>query len=365
MASHCHGLMTAVVLTLGAVTSAYAQGDGTPPEPKPAEEKKAVENSVCLDCHGDTELAPTMTAKSGDKLLLFADEEQLGGSVHAKLNCVDCHVALKDATEDGHGSTKADSKREATVRYSEGCKECHFDKYTKTLDSVHHALIVQGNLSAATCADCHGSHAVKKAAEPRSSVSETCASCHALQAQTFGRSVHGHDPSNPDTPVCTDCHRSHDIADPKTGAWKLSTPQMCGSCHTNEAMMSKYKLSTNVLDTYLADFHGATAVLQKGEKDAQPVVALCTDCHGVHDIQKADAPNSHTVQANLQKTCAKCHEGASVNFPKSWMSHYEPTWEKAPIVWGVKAFYMFLIPFMIGGLVLQIALHLWRVVVNR
>jgi hypothetical protein len=31
----------------------------------------------------------------------------------------------------------------------------------------------------------------------------------------------------------------------------------------------------------------------------------------------------------------------------------------------VQLFYKFLIPFMIGGLVLQIALHLWRVVVNR
>jgi hypothetical protein len=34
-------------------------------------------------------------------------------------------------------------------------------------------------------------------------------------------------------------------------------------------------------------------------------------------------------------------------------------------VWGVMLFYKLMIPFMVGGLVLQIALHLWRVVVNR
>jgi hypothetical protein len=71
------------------------------------------------------------------------------------------------------------------------------------------------------------------------------------------------------------------------------------------------------------------------------------------------------MSANLQRTCAKCHEGASASFPKAWLSHYEPSLEKAPLVWLVQLFYRLMIPFMVGGLVLQIALHLWRVVVNR
>jgi hypothetical protein len=47
------------------------------------------------------------------------------------------------------------------------------------------------------------------------------------------------------------------------------------------------------------------------------------------------------------------------------MSHYEPSWKKAPLVYGVQLFYNILIPFMISGLVLQMLLHFWRVVVNR
>jgi hypothetical protein len=35
------------------------------------------------------------------------------------------------------------------------------------------------------------------------------------------------------------------------------------------------------------------------------------------------------------------------------------------MVYAVTLAYKFLIPFMIGGLVLQVLLHLWRVVVNR
>ncbi len=35
------------------------------------------------------------------------------------------------------------------------------------------------------------------------------------------------------------------------------------------------------------------------------------------------------------------------------------------LVYGVGVFYKIFIPFIIGGLVLQILLHLWRIVVNR
>jgi hypothetical protein len=109
-----------------------------------------------------------------------------------------------------------------------------------------------------------------------------------------------------------------------------------------------------------------TASLQRSDAPgASSVVALCTDCHGVHDISKVNEPGSRVLRANLVKTCARCHEGASDNFPAAWMSHYEPTWEKAPLVYGVQLFYDILIPFMIAGLLLQILLHFWRMVVNR
>jgi hypothetical protein len=65
------------------------------------------------------------------------------------------------------------------------------------------------------------------------------------------------------------------------------------------------------------------------------------------------------------KTCRKCHPGASDSFPDAWLSHYEPSLKRAPMVYAVKLFYMIFIPFIIGGLILQMLLHLWRVVVNR
>jgi predicted CXXCH cytochrome family protein len=195
-----------------------------------------------------------------------------------------------------------------------------------------------------------------------------CSGCHGKESEVYAKSVHGRAAeTSGDVPVCTDCHRAHDTTDPRDGALAMRTPEICGRCHTDEKLMSRYGLSTKVVDTYLADFHGMAASLQHGKKKGPGVrlAAVCTDCHGVHDIQKSKDPGSSVMSANLQKTCARCHQGASASFPKAWLSHYEPTPQKAPIVWGVMLFYKLMIPFMVGGLVLQIALHLWRVVVNR
>jgi hypothetical protein len=187
---------------------------------------------------------------------------------------------------------------------------------------------------------------------------------------SYAKSVHGRvlgTAAEGDVPVCTDCHRSHDIGGPHQQKWDLATPEMCGSCHSNETLMKKYGLSTRVLSTYLSDFHGKTASLRQhqGTTPGDTVVARCTDCHGVHDIEKAADPDSPVMKANLQKTCQKCHADANANFPAAWLSHYEPSWNKAPVVYGVKLAYNLLIPFMIGGLGLQILLHLWRLMVNR
>jgi hypothetical protein len=188
-------------------------------------------------------------------------------------------------------------------------------------------------------------------------------------AEIYAGSVHGRalqGENAADVPVCTDCHRSHDIVNPREAGFLLRTPQECGRCHADAERMRKYELSTNVLETYLSDFHGMTASLsQRTARGEGRVTAVCVDCHGVHDIAKVDDPGSRVLKANLVKTCRNCHQGATESFPSAWLSHFEPSWDKAPLVYAVKLFYKAFIPFVIGGLVLQILLHLWRVVVNR
>jgi len=325
----------------------------------------APENDECLACHGDDSL--TMTLDSGEEASLFMKKEVLAASVHKALRCTDCHASQKEVP---HPERHYKSLVQFRFSFTEVCKSCHFENYTKTLDSVHFGLQARGDVFAPNCVKCHGAHDIGHPAQPRSRISQTCATCHRPISEAYAKSVHGKAllaEHNPDVPVCTDCHRSHDIADPKSRAWLMNTPNLCGRCHADRKLMGKYGLSTNVLSTYLSDFHGTTASFgAKGGKSAdEPVVALCVDCHGIHDIAKVTGSSAPAFRANLVKTCQKCHQGASQNFPAAWLSHYEPSLERAPLVWMVKLFYKLIIPFIVGGLILQILLHLWRTVVNR
>ena len=277
-----------------------------------------------------------------------------------------CHAAMAEIP---HPERTFASRRDVTVALDAQCRQCHFANYAKTLDSVHQQAVARGDRTAPLCVDCHGAHDVKKPSTPRTLVSQTCAKCHEGIAAAYARSVHGRDVTagNGDVPTCVDCHHAHDVAGPRKTEWELRSPEMCGSCHANEALMKKYGLSTNVLRTYLSDFHGKTASLRRhqGTPVSGGVVARCTDCHGVHDIQKTRDPQSKVIKANLLQTCRQCHEGASDNFPGAWLSHYDPGLHRAPLVYAVKLGYAVIIPFMIGGLGLQILLHFWRLMANR
>ncbi len=323
------------------------------------------EVETCLSCHADKTLEKRFP--SGETKSLYVDQAVFEKSVHgAKLGCTGCHPGYQEIP---HPERVARDLASFTASFRDTCKSCHFANYTKALDSVHFAALAKGNTVAPFCADCHGAHDIVRPNEPRTRISDTCAGCHSTEAEAYAKSVHGRalaETNNPDVPVCTDCHRSHAIADARTEAWRLKSPETCGGCHTDKARMEKYGLSTNVYRSYLDDFHGRSASLYSGQKKApQRIVAVCIDCHGVHDIARVNDAGSMVLKKNLQTTCRKCHPGAPPNFPAAWLSHYEPSPKKAPLVWATALFYKILIPLMIGGLALQVLLHLWRVVVNR
>ena len=323
------------------------------------------EADFCLSCHGDDSL--DLTLDSGETLSLFVDPDVLARSVHGgKLRCADCHTDIESYP---HPERSLKSLREFVLAYYEGCKGCHFDNYTKTLDSVHYTMLSKGDSRAPLCVDCHGAHDVARPGIPKARISRTCSNCHEEVYRRYSQSVHGTallQEQNADVPVCTNCHRSHDIEDARTASFRLRTPELCAGCHADEKLMQKYSLSTQVLQTYLRDFHGMTTSFYRKEKSApSTLTAVCIDCHGVHDILSVKGPSSGVLKANLAKVCTRCHPGATANFPAAWISHYEPTPQKSPLVYYVKLFYRYFIPFVLFGLVLQILLHVWRVVVNR
>lgn len=350
-------ILCAALLLLGAPARALAQA-------APDGGATLEQNQACIDCHTDKDA--TMDFDDGTSVSIFVDPAVLAASVHKdKLMCTDCH---RQNTEFPHPDANKKTHKDYTLSLYEMCRRCHFANYTRTLEGVHYKLIAKGDPKAPTCVDCHGSHAMKAAGKPRADISKTCATCHEKVFEAYSKSVHGKallDEHNEDVPVCTDCHRSHDIADPHKKEFLRQVPLTCGRCHADEERMKKYKLSTAVLRTYLSDFHGVTTKLYAQTKENGRVVAVCVDCHGIHDIATTHDRDPKEIKENLQKRCAKCHKEANLNFPDAWLPHYEPSLDKAPLVFGVKVFYWIFIPLVIGGLLLQILLHIWRIAVNR
>ena len=335
------------------------------------------QNNTCLACHAQTGVR--MRFKDGSEKSVALDPKAWDDSTHGKaLSCLDCHHELGSRK---HPSAtqypKFASAKEYSLQHSRSCEHCHAVYYSRVQDSIHSKLLKAGNDKAPTCTDCHNPHTQTSPAnaEPRTrqAISHNCGRCHSEVYTAYKTSVHGQaleKENNPDVPVCTDCHSTHSITDPRTTQFHSTSYELCGKCHEDEKKMAPYGLTTNVLSTYLSDFHGASNRLYKTthQSPKQPL-ASCTDCHGIHDIKERTNHDSAHVRASVRErvilTCRKCHEGVTPEFADAWLSHYPPTLSSAPLVWAVKAIFGVINPLLISFCLLNILVNLWRVASRR
>jgi len=152
------------------------------------------------------------------------------------------------------------------------CAACHGTQATELAGSIHHAL---------RCYECHGGATKYTLA---SDVVATYASAEAGRRPSFdhGDSFKG----KPD---------------------RKGVPTWCGECHADIERMNVYGIRTDQLARYWTSGHGKT-LRDKGDDR----VAVCTDCHGVHDILKHTEPASRTNPFNVPDTCATCHTDAEL-----------------------------------------------------
>ncbi|MDA8169061.1 MAG: cytochrome c3 family protein [Nitrospiraceae bacterium] len=335
-------------------------------KPAPRGRILTAEEIYCMGCHSRP---LSMTFKRDEAMPVDVDVREIKSSVHSSLGCSDCHYGFSSQE---HPVRNFKTRRDYVIASSDNCRRCHFDKYAQNLESTHNIILSKGNLKAPVCSDCHGSHATARIAREKTVIARRCRGCHTAVYEKYARSVHGRallEEGNLDVPACTDCHPAHNIKDPFTLSYRERTPEMCANCHGNKAIASRYGLSVDVVKTYLTDFHGVTLGFyrdQKGEsyRPGRPI-AVCTDCHGSHEIKGTLGPDAAVLKANLVRACARCHAGATANFPDAWLSHYGPSLRNAPLVFIVNLAYRIFIPVMLTGLFLQILLHIWRYAVNR
>jgi predicted CXXCH cytochrome family protein len=322
--------------------------------------------NYCLSCHDNPDIS--MTLPDGEVLSLYIDPLKLEDSLHSPLG-IECEACHTNITSYPHPDITYQSSRELARSYYMACQKCHTDQYDKTLDSMHTQVAEGGNLSAPVCTDCHGSHYVAKPDEPRARISQTCGKCHTEVYETYKQSIHGDaliNQDNPDVPVCTDCHGVHNIHDPRTAQFRVDEPELCAGCHANATLMDKYGLSADVYSLYKTSWHGVdVSVYQAKWPTIWHNTAICSDCHGIHDILPADNPNSSVNPANLLATCQKCHPGVSPNWTGAWTGHYKISLARTPFVYYVDLFYSSLAPAVLWLSAIYVLLQIIRNTVAR
>jgi len=342
----------------------------TPASAAPLAVGKKLTNDDCLACHQKEGMT---TQIGGQTLSLTIDQQKFSDSVHGeeKVACVSCHTNI---TSFPHPEVTASSTRNFSLEMYPTCQQCHAEQYQKVLDSVHQKALAAGNNNAAVCTDCHNPHTQtrmtdktthKLLPEARVSIPEKCARCHSTIYATYEKSVHGAalTQGNPDVPTCIDCHGVHNIQNPTTNTFRNSTPFLCAKCHTDKSIMDKYHISTNVLNTYVSDFHGTTVKMFEETYPDQPSnKPVCTDCHGVHDITNVNDPNAGiALKKNLLVKCQQCHPNATTEtFTAAWLNHYEPSPKVFPVVYYVNLFYKIFIPAVVGGMLFYVLTDVYR-----
>lgn len=364
------------ILTVGLVLMVLVLAVLTVSSAGAAPSSQEVTNDTCLSCHSNESMVKTFP--SGEELSLYIDGSKFQVAVHGQeeLACVDCHQAMAQIP---HPEFAVQTVRDAKFELYTVCKECHLEQFTNALDSVHGRALAGGNVNAAICTDCHNPHTQTRITDKdtgklllgaRLVIPQTCARCHNAIYDTYKESVHGAaltEEGNQYVPTCIDCHGVHNIEDPTTAQFRNDTPLLCARCHTNEVIMRQYGISTNVLNTYVSDFHGTTVTLfEKTDPNLPTNKPVCTDCHGVHDIKKVDDPAAGiALKENLLVKCQRCHPDATANFPDSWMSHYIASPQNFPLVYYVNLFYKIMIPGVLGGMALYVMTDIYRRFIAR
>lgn len=302
----------------------------------------AQSSEICFDCHSDKDLT---TERNNKTISLFVDQDQFSHSVHADLDCVDCHEGF-DPDEiphkEGENIAKVECSNchdteqfEASIHNGKiECFDCHskhniqpastFKKnvvnvcldchkssqVTVFKNSVHYKLFKEGN-EELSCTGCHNgtAHEIKSAKLSEKELHNMCRTCHTNIVSEYEKSLHGQALAQGKylAPNCITCHSKHNIlshTNPKSKTFKMNVPQLCGDCHKDGTKVSELKLinQKHILSNYSQSIHG-DGLYKRG----LIVTAVCTNCHTSHNILPSTDPKSTINRHNIANTCKQCH----------------------------------------------------------
>jgi hypothetical protein len=230
--------------------------------------------------------------KGRHTISLWVNNSKFIFSAHKKLNCVSCHKGF-DPDEMPH---------KANIQPVD-CKSCHTDALSKhTFHPTMESAPLKDN-----CKQCHGYHEVSSPKGANSSVGglnavDKCGACHPDVKEEYVKSEHFkavQTKQSANAPDCNYCHRN-----PITKGWiknykerKVNQNAVCVECHKSDSHNPDVlkKISNN---------DSRHAKLRKSGKE---YAAVCTDCHGFHNVRKNDDFEAALNAKNSSSACGKCH----------------------------------------------------------
>ena len=261
MKSFSAPLLLCLVASIIALAAAPALGQqaakATASAPAAAADERP-DNETCLSCHGEEGFEAD--GPDGKKRKLHVKGERFGASVHGKRRCVDCH---KNVTEIPH----------QPVQVQVSCVQCHEDLWraarleNKTQDFPRLGVVVE-------------------------------------QIEHYMRSIHAR-PSRADqsrtNATCYNCHDAHyvyPVGSTQRAEWRLSIPNKCGACHLKQR------------EEYAKSVHGREVL-----ENANPVAAICSDCHTTHDVE---SPKLDASKLAITRNCGNCHQDAAKTYTQTY-----------------------------------------------
>lgn len=290
-----------LLLTVALILAVLLAGAALRGAPGAVRPPAAIDNADCFGCHGDATL---VTAGPGGKpRSLFVDQAVFEKSIHGKNRCTSCHGDIVEVPHPEGFHPKDVS-----------CAQCHRLETGIYLASDHGLAVHQGVGEAASCKDCHGAtHTLLDSRDPaspvsRTNITKTCARCHANAGEMEKFHL------RQSNPVASYERSVHGRAMAENRAPNAA---VCTDCHgshdlhrsTNTASKLHWRnvpttcgrCHENVERTYVHSVHGMAVT--EGVRDAP----VCTDCHGEHTIFAVSLPESSVSLEHVPETCAQCH----------------------------------------------------------
>jgi len=198
----------------------------------------------CGSCHSDPTYMikhnPSLPTDQLEKYRTSIHGKNLYGKKDKKVaTCVSCHSVHNIQSHLMPGSSVY------ALNIPKTCAHCHADaeymksygiptdQYDDFVKSTHgKALLVNKDLGAPACNDCHGNHGATPPGVE--SISAVCGLCHSLVADKFASSPHQSGFEAMDIPQCEICHSNHLIVQPQLYWVGSSDSSLCVNCHSRD-----------------------------------------------------------------------------------------------------------------------------------